>query len=383
MSSGKRNLDAAKERQRDDENSTATGMFQRSESCALGPFCTVELAHIIYFLLPQASGSQKKPPVGSERKRPATVAKKEGKKNAEPTGKKPKESKANIRAEKLKEIPENKKTHKTLCLWMTYGDSTHSRVEIPGATYNDSLRHLPVQIQNMLCQPPTQREKEKPIAAGECDLIRLLMMEHHLKVQAYTISQDQQVSNERHLTHNLASSKPSSQAVRDKWEGISFDQVTWDYLNTPDSYIGMKNINILKLLKDVSLHEPPLLNPAGGAVYLPFRLQFYAVVAGNESELEKYYEIDFLSNEIVAEENDLYRGTLALGEDARKLLKIRGIDEKCVTKSSIMENGAVAGISMEEVKKHYEKLCKLMGEEYVKSICTIRLQYRPPASLPK
>ena len=357
-------------------------MFLRSEFCALGPFCTVELAHIICLLLPQASGSQKKPPVGSERKRPATVAKKEGKKNAEPTGKKPKESKANIRAEKLKEIPQNDKTHKTLCMLMTYGDSTHSRVEIAEATDNDSFRHLPVQIQNMLPQPRTQRKKENPIAGGECDLIRLLMMEDQCEVQAYTVSQNQQVSNGRHLNYNLASSKSFSQAVRAKWPGISFDQIIWDYLNTPDAYIDMKSINILEPLKDMALIEPPLLNPAGGAVYLPFKLQFYAVIAGNESELEKYYKIDFLSKEIVAEENDLYRGTVALGEEVLELLKIREIGENCVTKSSITSNGEVAGIQMEEVHKHYKKLCTVMGEEYVKSICTIRLQFRPPASLP-
>ena len=220
-------------------------MIQRSRFCALGPFCTVELAHIICFLLPQASGSQKKPPVGSERKRPAIVAKKEGKKNAEPTGKKPKESKANIRAEKVKEIPENKKTHKTLCMLMTYGDRTHSRVGIAGGASKQT------QIASILSRPLDK------ITRLDFDYVRLLSMEDQCEVQAYTISTIQIVNNERHFSFNLASSISSfAKYLQKKWGGDIpvdetnidwvnmkwsednwFDQITFDGVNMTDAYV--------------------------------------------------------------------------------------------------------------------------------------------------
>ena len=144
----------------------------------------------------------------------------------------------------------------------------------------------------------------------------------------------------------------------------------------------MQKFDLKEKLKYVATSK--LLNPSGGAVYLPFTLPYYAAIAGNESDLEKHFKIDFITEEIAVAENHLYHGTAALkAKFPVQMQGIKVIPDNSITESSFTGNGNEAGILMTEVRKHYEKLCKVMGEEYVKSICTIRLQIRPPASLPE
>jgi len=232
---------------------------------------------------------------------------------------------------------------------MTYSKAPDAIADDPIGN-DDSFSSLSKPIQDILYAKDARTCTSRPLAGKLTDLTRLLSMEEQLDVEAHTVSLcEYDVNEQRHVNVSL-SNKKFVEKVREKWEGISFDQISLDWINIPNSYIGAKNIELFALLKDIA--ENQLLN-AGGAIYLPFKLQYYAVIAYYEMALvDGYYNIDFIDEDIVSKENHLYCGTVALGDAVLDKLSIEHIASDCVTMKQIGESGDVQGIPMDEVKKH-------------------------------
>ena len=287
----------------------------------------------------------------SEKKRPAIAVKKEvGTTPEQPDKKVKKEEVVEVEKPptKLKSIAQTKAKKKTLCLFMTYDDDRASG----------------------------------KVGIKEADLLRLLALEKkNGSVQAYTISKEDS-SHTRHLNLDLgAKAETFVKRVRDVWAGIVFDQVSFDWENNPESYFQEGNINVCKLLLSMAKSDPPMINEAGGAIYLPFRLSYFTAVSTNFPELEKYFNVAFVNEKIMEKENYLYRGTTALKDDpdTELVLNDGAIMKGNLNLQQIKSNGPIRNTPMSEVEDHYHQLCKRLGDDAVQSACTIRLHFRAPA----
>ena len=147
----------------------------------------------------------------------------------------------------------------------------------------------------------------------------------------------------------------------------------------PDSYIRSKRIHLLELLKNFA--SKGTINHAGGAVYLPFKYFYYFAVAGHEEELEVYYKIAYINEDIVSKENHLYQGTVGLGDDVLDLLNVAHIAEGCVAEKEIAEFGQIHGVPPAVVQAHYKKLNETLDN--LKDVCMIRLQILKKAIIEK
>jgi len=231
-------------------------------------------------------------------------------------------------------------------------------------------------IRDILYQHGPPSSASGRITGVLCDLVRLLRLEEiHYGVQAYTLSlmTEDACKEKRHTSVDLTSPRGFHRIHH------VFDQISFDWVNAPDSYIVGKQFKILELLKELA--DNGKINPAGGAVYLPFNLAYYAIVAGNEAELSMYYKIDYIDEEVAAQENHLYRGTMGLGNEALEFLKITDIRKERVTVDKISEGGDIQGVLMKTVKAHHDELCENLPN--ADQICMIRLQVYPKETIQK
>jgi hypothetical protein len=210
----------------------------------------------------------------------------------------------------------------------------------------------------------------------ECDLLRLRSIEHHFNLEAFTCSKSYlDVDSDRHLVLDLkANSDVLCNRLREKG---CFDQMSFDWMNMPDAYfraqVGAKSLFVL--LKSIAASKTPLLNPRGGAIFLPFKLQYYIAVVSNLEELEERYKVDFVAEDVILEECHLYRGRKAQGLDLKKLYN-KVEDLSCCEISMAHINGSCPSEFEAQMKEHYGKLRKHMN---VEAIRMIRLVVKPPA----
>jgi hypothetical protein len=208
----------------------------------------------------------------------------------------------------------------------------------------------------------------------ERDLIRLRSAEHHCNLEAFTCSDiSQNIDSDRHLHLDLKA-RDVCDSIREKG---CFDQMSFDWQNMPDAYfrtkVGTKSLCVL--LKSISASPTPLLNPQGGAIFLPFILEYYISVVINLAELEERYQVDFVAEDVISEECHLYRGTEALDLDLKKVFQIREIKSCCEISRALINKSCPSEVEA-EMKKHYGMLRKKMD---VESIRMIRLVVKPPA----
>lgn len=213
----------------------------------------------------------------------------------------------------------------------------------------------------------------------DCDSARLLATEVCEKVQAYTISAAEHVDSDRHLTLNLSSSKFCDEVFQ-RFGKVNFDQICFDWSNSPGPYLSSKLSprSIFKLLKNLATSHHQVLNVAGGVIYLPFKLEFYAVVVGYKADLGYYYDISYVDETVLAQECHLYKGTESLDETVKTILKLGPIKATCLTKQSIHGNGDISSaIPILDVQDHFGELQKKLDVNLVRMI---RLAFRPQTS---
>lgn len=306
-------------------------------------------------------------PEKSDKKRPASTTTNNGTKSIAPISKKHKENKSKTKARVLKQIPMNKSSKKTLCVFTTYG----------------AMRKGCTTVEDLLYKHDPRSKINHSLAAPECDLARLTKLEElysERELKAYTISLKDKNISEQHISLNIGQLSKS----KDHWfynlRNNTFDQISFDWVNMPDAYVRSCNIDFLGLLESFALKR--IINPAGGAVYLPFKLSYYFAVAGNEEKLKLYYKIDYIDEDIVAEENHLYRGTVALGDEALCFLNVGHIGNDCIrSEHEINGQSDIQLVLPQDVKRHYKKLKEKL--ENIDDICMIRLQVLPEATIKK
>ena len=262
----------------------------------------------VYFIILQ----KKNRPVAKKKHESKPRIKAEGKKKAQELSRK---KKAHV--PKAQTIPANRKTNNSLCVLMTYAANPP---EVAANPEDPLLSDLPPGVRAVIAAH--DRGEEKSYIS---DLARLRSLEHHCNVKAYTISLAM-VDSDRHYSIDIGKlSNNASNAGRPPWKHERFDQVCFDWTNSPQGYF-QDRVGKEALLKFLLESCPNvLLNKSGGAVYIPFSLPYYEAIVSALGEIEKKYHIAYLKRTDLADCH-LYRGTDKLGDKVRKLLSFNDSD---------------------------------------------------------
>ena len=210
------------------------------------------------------------------------------------------------------------------------------------------------------------------------DLARIVRMEKDIKgLRCFTVSIQNGINAHKdlHLNCNM-NSRTFHTSIKQKFNNISFFQICLDYFWSPTSWqqdhwnVGLID-NIIRFATEKIIQRSDEMpnDSSNGSVVLPFTYHIVQLVLLRKDEIERHYNIKYLTTQNDMAFNLLWKSTITIDECAMVKYfdkELHQEEEYCkLSRSQLSQGSLIEGLDRERVSRYIMSIADLQNVRFV------------------